>query len=140
MDDDLRTEAIVFGRYLVGRPLAEHLIERYVRANQALFASQRGDADHAVLAFARRHSWSVAMLDAATGITGGDSLLRKKLLVMTAIVETTPEYVELTAPRADGWLALVRDVGAAGARTALEVAAGLALAAVVRRGGMRWTR
>ena len=136
MPDDLRTEAMVFGRYLVDRDLSEELIERYCRANEELFAHEYPDS---AVDYARKHPWSIAMLDAATGLAalrGGEpSLLRKKLLVMTAIVETTPDYVKWTEPRAAALPELVVRLGVAGARTALNAAAGLALLAVVKRRG-----
>jgi hypothetical protein len=128
---DLCTEAIEFGRYLIGQAPAPALVDRYVRANETLFADAGEDA---VLLYARRHPWSIAMLDAAEGLLDGRaSLLRKKLLVMTAIVETTPELVDKTEARAAGLPAVVFRVGVAGARTAFHAAAGLALRAVIRR-------
>jgi len=131
-DTDLRTEAHVFGRYLVGERLSEALVERYRAANQTLAAVQ---GDDEIVAYARRHPWAVPLLDAAAGLTAASSLLRKKLLVMTAIVETTPELIAKTEPRAVGLPQLTVRLGIAGVRTALEVALGLALAAVVKRRG-----
>lgn len=133
--DDLRSEALIFGRYLVDRLPGQDLIERYCRANQALLAAQGSDEDHAIVRFARRHPWSVPMLDAAAGLTAPHSLLRKKLLVMTAIVETTPDLVDRTEQRAVTLPRLALRVGVAGARAAFHAAAGLALTAVVRRRG-----
>ena len=133
MDDaQLRTEAIVFGRYLVDREPGPDLIDRYVEANRALFGAAD---DTAELDFARRHPWALPMLDAAGGLTDHGSLLRKKLLVMTAIVETTPEFVERTEQQAVGLPRLALRVGVAGARTAFHVATGLALRAALRRRG-----
>lgn len=129
-DADLRSEAILFSRYLVGREPDEALVDRYCRASEALFAGRAGDA---TLDFARRHPWSIPMLDAADGIRGGDSLLRKKLLVMTAILETTPTLVDRTEQRAASLPRLAVRLGAAGARTAFHVATGLALRAMLRR-------
>jgi hypothetical protein len=111
-DSDLRKEAEVFGRYLVGERPSAALVERY-----------------------RAAPWSVSLLDAAAGLTDGGSLLRKKLLVMTAIVETTPELVTKTEPRAVGLPTIALRVGVAGVRTVFEVAAGLALSAMVKRRG-----
>ena len=133
---DLRTEAIVFGRYLVDCEIGEDLIDRYCRANEELFAHEVPDS---AVDYARAHPWAIAMLDAAEGIAalrGGEpSLLRKKLLVMTAIVETTPAYVKWTEPRAAALPELIVRLGVAGAKTAINVAAGLALLAVVKRHG-----
>src|SRR3954463_15565149 len=126
MGDPLRTEAIVFGKYLVDRVPAEALIDRYCRANEELFP---GAADDPAVEFAREHPWAVAMLDAAAGLRGGESLPRKKLLGMTAIVETTPEYVERTEPRAVSLPRLAWRLGVSGTRTAFHAATGLALTA-----------
>lgn len=131
-DSDLRAEARVFGRYLVGKLPSETLVERYRDANQALPAVQ---GDDPLVAYARSHPWAIPMLDAATGLTAATSLLRKKLLVMTAIIETTPEHVEKTEPRALRLPMLTARLGLAGVKTAVEAALGLALMAVVKRRG-----
>ncbi|HLL23485.1 MAG TPA: hypothetical protein VK427_15215 [Kofleriaceae bacterium] len=130
MSDALRIEAVIFGRYLTGQDPAPALVERYCQASHTLFAAA---PDEPALAFARQHPWAIPMLDAAAGIRGADSLLRKKLLVMTAIVETTPALIDKTEQRAVGLPALALRIGIAGARTAFHVATGLALDAFVRR-------
>ena len=127
---DLREEAIVFGRYLLGSEPEAALVERFCRANETLFADERDDA---LVAFARQHPWSIAMLDAAAGLAEPGSLLRKKLLVMTAIIETTPSLVERTTQQAVSLPRLALRLGAAGARTAVNAATGLALLAWVKR-------
>ncbi len=131
---ELRSEAVVFGRYLVDREPSEALIDRYARANERLFGAP-GHDDRVVLEFAVKHPWSLPMLDAAAGLTAAGSLLRKKLLVMTAIVETTPELVDRTNQQAVGLPRLAVRVGLAGARATLHVVTGLALTAVLRRRG-----
>ncbi len=130
--DDLRDEAIRFGRYLVGEVPADELIERYCRANAELFGAPNPE-DRRLLELARRHPRTIAMLDAGTGLAAPQSLLRKKLLVMMAILETTPVYAGKTAQRSVGLPELVLRVGVAGMRTALNVAGGLALVAFARR-------
>jgi hypothetical protein len=133
--DDLRAEAIAFGRYLVDREPTAELVERYCQANAELFAHEPPDP---AATYAREHPWAIAMLDAAAGLAGmrgAPSLLRKKLLVMTAILETTPEYVDRTEPTSASLPELALRLGLAGARTALNAAAGLALLAMVKRRG-----
>lgn len=71
------------------------------------------------------------MLDAATAVSRGGSLFRKKLLVMMAILETTPELADRTEPRSPGLGRLVWRLGTSGARAAFQLAAGLALTAVL---------
>ena len=133
MADDLRDEAIRFGRYLVGEIPGEELIDRYCRANAELFATP-GPEDQRLLDLARRHPRTIAMLDAGTGLAAPQSLFRKKLLVMMAILETTPAYAARTEQRSVGLPELALRVGVAGARTVVNAAAGLALVALTRRG------
>ncbi len=123
----------MFGRYLIGNEPGEALVERYCRANTELFVGEATAEDEAVLAFARRHPWSIPMLDAGSGLWGGESLLRKKLLVMTAIVETTRELAGRFEQRGIGIPRLALRLGVTGARTAFHAATGLALAAWVKR-------
>ena len=122
----LRTEAILFSRYLIGADPTEALVARYCEANAILFAEPPSAADRKVLAFAHAHPWSIALFDASTGLSPG-SRFRKKLLVMMAILETTPTFVERTSPVSVGFGTLVVRVGAAGAVTAVKLVAGLAL-------------
>lgn len=132
MADALRDEAIRFGRYLVGEVPADELIERYCRANAELFEAP-GPEDRRLLELARRHPRAIAMLDAGTGLLAPQSLFRKKLLVMMAIVETTPAYAARTEQRSVGLPELVLRVGVAGARTVMNAAAGVALVAIASR-------
>jgi hypothetical protein len=130
--DDLRDEAIRFGRYLVGEVPGKELIDRYCRANTELFGEPDPE-DRRLLELARRHPRTIAMLDAGTGLAAPQSLFRKKLLVMMAILETTPAYAARTEQRSVGLPELVVRVGLAGARTVVNVAGGLVLVAVTRR-------
>jgi hypothetical protein len=54
-------------------------------------------------------------------------VFRRKLLVMMALLETTPRFVEQTSPVTVGWGKLVVRVGKAGAIMAVSLVAGLAL-------------
>lgn len=124
----------MFARYLVRREPSTILVERYVRAHEELL-SEADAIDHDVVEFARRHPWSIGMLDASAGLIGGSSLLRKKLLLMTALVETTPDLVDRTEPRSVDLPRLVLRVGTAGVRTVFNVVSGLALQRMLRRRG-----
>jgi hypothetical protein len=133
LDSVLRTEAIAFSRYLVGSEPSSALIERYCQANAELFAGDVAPDDAALLDFARRHGWAIPMLDAAMAMTRPESLLRKKLLVMMAILETTPEHVARTEARSVGLPRLAWRLGTAGVTAAFNLAAGLALSVAIRR-------
>lgn len=125
-DHELRAEAIQFSRYLIGAEPTEELIARYCAACAILLTAPPPASDRKILAFARAHPWSIALFDASTGASPG-SLFRKKLLVMMALLETTPRFVEQTSPVTVGWGKLIVRVGKAGAVMAGSLAAGLAL-------------
>src|SRR5687767_12542433 len=134
MDSELRREAVIFTRYLVQTDPSETLIARYCEANRELFAGETpSDDDAAVLDLARRHPWTIAGLDARAGLLRPASLLRKKLLVMLAIVETTPDLAPRTEPRAASLGVLALRLGRAGASAAVNVVAGVVLSAVIAR-------
>jgi hypothetical protein len=120
---------------LIGQEPPEELIARYCEANEQLFTEPVAEADRAILAFAHAHPWSIPLFDASSGISPG-SLFRKKLLLMMAILETTPRFVEQTSPKSVGLGRLVVRVGTAGVKTAGKLALGLALQLAVgaRRG------
>ena len=103
----LQTEASVLARYLVGRNPPQELIERYERANGALLTEPVEQRDVAVVAFVGRYPWSVPFLDAASGVFRPDGLLRRKILAMAAILETSPEFADEFLPRSAPRAALV---------------------------------
>ncbi len=78
MPDDavrLEGEARLFARYLVGSIPGEGLIARYVEACRTLFPEPGSARDEALLAFARRHSWSVSLLGGAVDLPESPYLL-----------------------------------------------------------------
>ncbi|MGH7896211.1 MAG: hypothetical protein ACREQL_16215 [Candidatus Binatia bacterium] len=132
-DDALAVEARLFGRYLVGCEPEPALVDRYRAANRALFAAPLPAEDVAVVAFVRRHPWSIGFLDAASGLLRPGGLLRNKILLMAAILETTPEHADQFLPRHVGPVALVVRVGAAGTAAVVEALVGTVLHTVVAR-------
>jgi len=95
----LEAEARLFTRYLVGRPPPAELVDRYRAANAAIFTEPVAREDAALVAFAHRHPWSVSLLDAASGLLRPGSLLRNKILLMAAILETSPAFADEFLPR-----------------------------------------
>ena len=93
-DRELELEGRLFGRYLVGREPPRELVERYREANRILLGGTAPGSDAAVIAFARRHPWSIPFLDGAAGLVRPGSLLRNKILVMAAVLEASPAFAE----------------------------------------------
>jgi hypothetical protein len=134
---DLQAEGRIFGRYLGGRLPPPELIDRYVEANRVLRASSVSERDVALVAFVRRHPWTVSYLDAAAGLFARDGLLRSKLLVMAAILEASPAFADEFLPRASGRLALVVRLSVLGVVVVAQVGIGAVLYAAAVRTGAR---
>ena len=134
MDEARTVEARIFTRYLVGRDPTPALIERYVAASRTHFPDTPPPEDAAVLAWARAHPWSTGLLDAAAALLRPAGPLRNRVLLMAAILETTPEFADAFLPRQVGPLALVVRVGLAGVVAVANTLVGALLyKAVVRR-------
>ena len=101
-EETLSAEALLLSRYLLGRGPQEETVARYVTANRRLFAEPFEPRDAAVLDYCRRHPRALPLLDAGAGLVAGQSLLRKKILVMAAILETTtscaPDFLPAPTP------------------------------------------
>ena len=132
-DDALALEARRFGRYLVGREPETALVARYVAASKVHFPAPLPPDDAAIVAFAREHAWSVGLLDAAAGLLRPGRPLRNKILLMAAILETSPEHADEFLPRHVGPIALAAKVAVAGVVAVTSAVVGAALLAVVAR-------
>jgi hypothetical protein len=127
---DAADEALVFGRYLVGRDIGEDLVALYVRGAEAL-AHEGDERERRIALFAVSQPWSLAAIDGALAVTQPRALLRRKLLLLTAILEASTEYCAefLPAERSPVY-ALV--VGWTLVRGAFAACAGLVLLRFVR--------
>lgn len=132
-DDARAAEARLFARYLVGREPPPALVERYVAASLQVLPPVPAAEDAAVLAFARRHPWSIGCLDAAAGLLRPGGALRSRLLLMAAILETTPDFADQFLPRQMGPLALVAYVAVTGVVAVLQAIVGTVVHRVARR-------
>jgi hypothetical protein len=101
-------EARVFGRYLLRR-------EPSVTAAQLYCSAMRrcpvdcNSRDEKIIRFVMRNRRLLPLIDGALAFSKKRSALRTKLLIMTAILETQPEYTELFLPqqRAAGYWIIV---------------------------------
>jgi hypothetical protein len=129
----LEGEARLLSRYLVGAVPAEGLVARYVEACHTLFPAQGSPRDEALLAFVRRHPWSVSLLDAACGLLWRGARLREKVLVMAAVLEASPDFAEEFLPRTAGPLALFVQLAGIGLVAVGRAVAGLLLLPLAMR-------
>jgi hypothetical protein len=88
---ELSAECVRLTRYLIGQNPPQELVDRYVAANRMLFPGETGSGE---LQFIRRHPSTLPLIDAAAGLLKPESIVRKKALLMTAILEATPAYAD----------------------------------------------
>lgn len=125
-----REEAILLARYLLGRasaPPAPPILDRYAEGSVRLFRDEDSPRDRALIAFVHRHPWSLPPLDAACALVRPQCSLRGRLILMLAILETTPEHAEhfIAEPRPRG-VALLR-LAVLGVSGTLKAALGLVI-------------
>lgn len=96
---ELDSECVLITKYLVNQTPPAELIERYRAAHAKLLGDAGSERDLAIIAFTQKHPWSLRYIDAAVAVLRPNALLRKKILVMMAIVETAPHYVEYFIPK-----------------------------------------
>ena len=132
-DDILENEARAFSRYLVDRDPPPEIIARYVAANRALFSEVNDDSEKKLVAFVRRHEWTMPFVDAIVGLVRPNALLRRKMLVTAAILEASPHFVDAFLPRPSSPVAWVLELGVCGIGAVLKMAIGLLLRPAVGR-------
>ncbi len=128
-DAELEREAEVITRYLVGEAPGRGHVVSYVSANSVLFA----DADDALTAFCRRRPFWLPLVDSGAGFLDNACLLRRKILLMAAILEASTRFAPHFLPgESTTRLDLVR-VGVTGAVAALRTLLGVPLVLTLRR-------
>jgi len=90
-DAALAAECTLLTRYLIGQNPPQELVDRYAAANRILLPDQAISGE---LGFVHRHPSSLPLIDAAAGLLMPESIVRKKALLMTAILEATPAYAD----------------------------------------------
>jgi hypothetical protein len=128
-DPTARLEAERFGRYLAGRPIEPHLADRYVAAIAQL-RPVIGARDRRRIGFALAHPRLIGFVDGGLALRDPQSMLRWKLVVMTAILEATPEYANAFLPR-HRWPWYAAYAGIVGLRAAVKGAVGAVLVTVL---------
>ena len=96
----LQTECRVFTRHLIGREPDEYVIRKYTEAHGSLPALAPSLAvDDPLLRFARRSAVTARLADAYAAMFAPASALRKKLVLLVAILETSrASYQAVDAP------------------------------------------
>ena len=95
-EDPLVLECALLGVYLVGRPPGEYVTRKYVEAHHRLTPRLGCETSRdPVLALARRGIVAAGLVDAYTRVFRRDSIFRRKLILLVAILECTPSTAAL---------------------------------------------
>lgn len=132
-DAMLLAEGRALGRWIIGRPVDAEFVERYASAHAHLLLTTDDPGDRAVLAYAIAHPRLLPPLDAASALVRPQSILHRKALLMTAILEASPTHAEMFLPRTRGWAGLLALAAGVGIVTVMQLALGLPLLALLRR-------
>jgi hypothetical protein len=87
----LEKEAEILTRYLIKKSPSTQVIELYAAALQNLKFTPTVKEDIA-WDFGLKNPWSMSLIDAAFAINSHHNMIRKRILVMLAILETQSEY------------------------------------------------
>jgi hypothetical protein len=125
VESALAREAERLGRYLVGRPPAPALVARYARAVATLDLAIAPDEARG-WRLAARVPGALRLIDGGLALTKPDGTVRRRVHMMLAILEASPDHCDAFLPVAAGardWLL----VGLAAIRASIAGALGLVL-------------
>lgn len=125
----LAAECVVFTRHVLGVAPAAAVVDAYVRAHTASPRYRAVTAfDARLVTVARRGPLLARLADAHARLLDPAGLLRRKLVLLLALLETTPpHYRAIDAPLASSLPATVLALGARGAVAAIIAVIGLVL-------------
>jgi len=137
VSDDLEREARTLGRYLLGEAPPEYAVAKYrTLAPLAPFAGERWDGfDRAIMAVAAWHPLLTRTANLHARFVRPATLLRKKLILMAAILEASPGSAPILQASGGGLASAVATLVGIG----LGAAAALVLGAVIFIPVRAWT-
>jgi hypothetical protein len=120
-------EARTFAHYLVRKQPSAQAIRLYQTAMQT---SKPDDADQKLLLFVVSHPSSIGLIDAGLVFHRPSSEVRRRLYVMLAILEASPDHSDLFIPKRHSPL-YIFVIMYTGMRAAIKAGLGLVLVKVV---------
>lgn len=128
--NEVVNQAKLFTYYLCGQPASPAVEELYVNAIEH---SQAMAPEDRLSDFITRHAWTLPSIDAYLAIAKPASEVRRRIYLMLAILETSPDYYQYFLPRKQSRMYIVK-VGFIGLRAALRLVLGAALVKTMRLG------
>ena len=129
-DLEIEHEARVLGRYLSGAEPSAYVLAKYAQAHRLGLPQLEPESrfDELLVAFARGGTFRAYVADAHARGFRPASLLRRKLVLLLAILECSPEGVELDLPDPGSRAGFLLRAAFDGVRFTLAVAVGAVLA------------
>lgn len=93
-----RLEMNCYARYLLNQSADEQSLSLFERAIQHE-ATILTEKEERLLQFMLNNTWSVPLIDAATGLFSPKHKLRKRMIIAFAILETNPLYFNFFQPK-----------------------------------------
>lgn len=102
----LKEEAMIFGKYLLSGEIPdEKSMALYEQAHEQKRIAIPEDEER-LFEFALRNQWALGAIDGALAFKNPDHVIRRKLLVMSAVLECRPQYAGLFIPKERNFLYL----------------------------------
>lgn len=95
----IKEEAVLFGKYLLSGETPD---EKSIALYEAAHAYKKLDVtatEQKLFSFAVRNRWALGAIDGALAFKNPQHIIRRKLLVMSAVLESRPRYAELFLPK-----------------------------------------
>jgi len=127
---DASAEAKVFGRYLINQKPGAAAVNLYA-ANIKASGTTYTKKEKKLLRLCLNHPWLTGLVDGGLAIVNPTSALRRRIYIMLAILESSPDYANYFLPRRRSMLYILV-VLFAGARAVVKAILGTILVKVVR--------
>lgn len=129
-------EFVLLARYLIGSVPPARFRARYQSGCRALFGdpAPHSAPQSAALRLALRRPVLLPLLDAGCALRRREDPLRQRLLLLTAILEASPEYADVFLPRTLTWPKLLIALPLRGALAVAKAIGGATLLLAVREG------
>ncbi|HTE57616.1 MAG TPA: hypothetical protein VK694_02645 [Verrucomicrobiae bacterium] len=126
----LKKEAKSFARYLVRQEPSRQVIARYTEA-LAHNPPSISATDIHLLEFIRKHPWSLGCIEAGLALRQPHSEVRRRLYIMLAILESSPDHTAAFLPQErSAWY--IVPLALAGLRAVGKALVGVIMVGVVR--------
>ena len=120
-----KKEAQIFGKYLIGVSTNDASTLLYLKAIEARMLSCEG-RDKKLEQFILKFPFWIGFVDAALALTCKQSVLRKKIFVMLAVLEASTEYTKFFLAKKGSFFTMIK-IFAVGARSVYRFVIGFFL-------------